>query len=93
MSNGITGILRAQDGQLAGKLRGECGQIGTFLNANCYGSTAYEDYTGSYDVTPLITAQRLPTADKHMTDDVLIRMIPTSEVQNSAGGVTFTIGG
>lgn len=53
----------------------------------------YEDYTGSYDITPLITAQRLPTANKHMTSDVLVRMIPTSEVQNSAGGVTFTIGG
>ena len=57
------------------------------------GEPTYEDYTGSYDITPLITTQRLPTENKHMTSDVVVRMIPTSEVQNSAGGVTFTIGG
>ena len=27
----------------------------------------YADYLGSYDVTPMITSQRLETADKHMT--------------------------
>lgn len=53
----------------------------------------YADYTGSYDVTPMITSQRLDTADKHMLDDVLIRTIPTREIANEAGGTTFTIGG
>lgn len=53
----------------------------------------YADYTGSYDVTPMITSQRLETADKHMLDDVLIRTIPTRETTNEAGGTTFTIGG
>ena len=53
----------------------------------------YEDYQGSYDVTPMVTSQRLETADKHMLDDVLIRTIPTKEIDNDAGGTTFVIGG
>ena len=62
-----------------------------------FGSTVplqeYEDYQGSYDVTPMVTSQRLETADKHMLDDVLIRTIPTKEIDNNAGGTTFVIGG
>lgn len=53
----------------------------------------YADYQGSYDVTPMITSQRLETADKHMLNDVLIRTIPTKEIDNDAGGTTFVIGG
>lgn len=50
-------------------------------------------YDGAYDVTPLITAQRLPTRSKTMRDDVRIEMIPTREIPNAAGGVTFIVGG
>lgn len=50
-------------------------------------------YDGAYDVTPLITAQRLPTRSKTMRDDVRINMIPTREIPNAAGGVTFIVGG
>lgn len=53
----------------------------------------YADYLGSYDVTPMITSQRLETADKHMLNDVLIHTIPTREIDNEAGGTTFVIGG
>ena len=61
--------------------------------------TTAEDYTGDYEVTsfcadPLLTTSLiLPTNDKHMLDDVTIFSVPTFEEQNSAGGVTFTIGG
>lgn len=55
------------------------------------GTTDY--YDGTYDVTPLITAQRLPTRSKTMRDDVRIDMIPTREIPNAAGGVTFIVGG
>lgn len=57
------------------------------------GTPLYENYTGEYDVTPLITAQTLYTRDKHMVDDVRIDMIPTREINNAAGGVTFIVGG
>lgn len=51
-----------------------------------------EIYEGTYDVTPLITSQVLPTNEKYMKDDVRIDMIPTREVQNASGGVTFIVG-
>ena len=47
----------------------------------------YEDYGGSYDITPMITAQRLETADKHMLDDVFIRTIPTQEIEQTEGSI------
>lgn len=50
-------------------------------------------YDGAYNVTTLITAQRLPTRSKTMRDDVRIEMIPTREIPNAAGGVTFIVGG
>lgn len=49
-------------------------------------------YDGAYDVTPP-AAQRLPTRSKTMRDDVRIDMIPTREIPNAAGGVTFIVGG
>ena len=61
--------------------------------------TTAEDYAGPYEVTsftaaPLLTTSLiLPTNDKHMTDDVTVYSVPTSEEYNPAGGVTFTIGG
>ena len=50
-------------------------------------------YEGTYDVTPLITSQVLPTNRKFMEDDVRIDMIPTKEINNASGGVTFIVGG
>ena len=54
---------------------------------------AADYYDGAYDVTLLIPAQRLPTRSKTMRDDVRIEMIPTREIPNAAGGVTFIVGG
>ena len=68
------------------------------LVTTIYNSTA-EDYTGDYEVTSfcadplLVTSLILPTNDKHMLDDVTVYSVPTTEEYNSAGGVTFTIGG
>lgn len=61
--------------------------------------TTIADYTGDYEVTsfcadPLLTTSLvLPTADKHMMDDLTIYSVPTREEPNEAGGVTFTVGG
>lgn len=51
-----------------------------------------ETYAGAYTVTPMITSQKLETAEKYMEDDVRIYTIPTTETANSAGGYTFKIG-
>ncbi len=51
-----------------------------------------EQYEGSYDVTPDTEAQTLPTAKKWLTEDITVRKIPVSSVDNAAGGLTVTIG-
>lgn len=53
----------------------------------------YADYGGDYEITPMITSQRLDTADRHMLRDVTIYTIPTQEINNGSGGTTFVIGG
>lgn len=52
----------------------------------------YEDYAGEYNVIPKIEAQSLPTADKHLTDNVTVEAIPYYEVSNPTGK-TIIIGG
>ena len=52
----------------------------------------YEDYAGEYNVIPKIEAQLLPTADKHLTDNVTVEPIPYYEVSNPKGK-TIIIGG
>ena len=50
------------------------------------------EYAGPYDITPLFTAQVLPTAKKLMQKDVTIRKIPQYEVSNDSNGYTLIIG-
>ena len=50
------------------------------------------EYSGPYDITPLFTAQVLPTAKKLMQKDVTIRKIPQYEVSNYSNGYTLIIG-
>lgn len=52
----------------------------------------YEQYQGSYEVTPMRAEQVLATANKVMTKDVKVKEIPYSAVSNTAGGQTFYIG-
>lgn len=88
----MPGILSV-DADISGTLPVTAEFVNTIHN-----STA-EDYTGDYEVTsfcadPLLTTSLvLPTNDKHMLDDVTVYSVPTTEEYNSAGGVTFTIGG
>lgn len=55
----------------------------------------YEDaplYEGEYEVTPKVTEQTLPTAQKFLERDVTIEKIPYFEVTNNSGGTTASIG-
>lgn len=56
-------------------------------------SGEYPDYAGPYDVTPMVTAQRMETKDTHMAEDVTVREIPYYAVSNPQGGTTIVIGG
>ena len=56
--------------------------------------TIYQEvdpYNGSYEVTPKVEAQTMPTAQKLMTQDVTIKAIPIYNVSNSSGGSTVYI--
>jgi hypothetical protein len=56
--------------------------------------TVYKDadpYTGSYEVTPKVEAQTMPTAQKLMAQDVTIKAIPIYNVSNNSGGSTVYI--
>lgn len=50
-------------------------------------------YTGAYEVTPKIEAQKLDTANRSMEKDVTIHAIPYYEVDNAYNGQTIVIGG
>lgn len=52
-----------------------------------------EPYRGSYEVTPAIESQTLPTADRHMKEDLRVLEIPYFEVGNTQEGKTVIIGG
>ena len=51
-----------------------------------------EYYKGDYAVTPKVTAQTLPTAQKTMGEDLVVLAIPFYNVSNSSGGNTIIIG-
>ena len=51
-----------------------------------------DPYTGDYEVTPKVSAQTMPTAQKYMTDDVQIKAIPFFETSNQSNGQTVYIG-
>lgn len=52
----------------------------------------YEDYDGSYILTPDADQQIISTNDRHLTKDIIIQPIPYAEVSNDANGYTVTIG-
>jgi UDP-N-acetylglucosamine 2-epimerase len=51
-----------------------------------------EEYKGVYTITPSDKVQVLQTKDLAMNDNVIINVIPFVETNNTAGGVTVTIG-
>ena len=50
-----------------------------------------DPYRGTYDVTPKVDEQILPTAQKLMARDVTIKAIPIYNVSNDSGGSTVYI--
>ena len=54
---------------------------------------SHEIYGGPYEVDPKFEVITLETANKLMTDDVIVNEIAVARVENPAGGITVTIGG
>lgn len=57
-----------------------------------YLGNVYEHYEGEYVISPKIHSQVMPTKDKVMDDDVLIKEIYINETENSSNGLTVQIG-
>lgn len=51
--------------------------------------TDAEEYKGSYEVTPSVYEQYLPTADKYLTRDVNVHKITYSETSNDTGTTVY----
>lgn len=49
-------------------------------------------YEGEYIVTPKVQQQTMPTKDKTLKDDILVKEIPFFNVSNTSGGDTVYIG-
>lgn len=50
------------------------------------------EYSGPYDITPLFSAQTLPTAKRLLQRNLTIKKIPQYEVTNDSNGYTLIIG-
>lgn len=50
------------------------------------------EYAGPYDITPLFSAQTLPTAKRLLQRNLTIKKIPQYEVTNDSNGYTLIIG-
>lgn len=52
-----------------------------------------ETFNESYEVTTSLTDDTvLPTKGKVMTDDIVVKKVPMTEVSNESGGYTIAIG-
>lgn len=49
-------------------------------------------YTGQYIITPKTIEQVLPTDNKQLDDDIIVKEIPYKEISNPQGGNTIIIG-
>ena len=78
----------------AGVIRGQLSTISKITGKLTVptGGHPYNPYEGPYEVIPAFDDQILETAEKTMSDDVVVKEIPVAEVSNPAGGLTLTIG-
>ena len=51
----------------------------------------YPDYEGSYELVPKLEDQVLPTKEKSMMQDLVVKEVPVARVSNPSGGKTCTI--
>ena len=84
---------------LSGHISGGCTLSGTL---SCNGSlsgkisipTNFDRYNGDYEVVPnAFNAQTLPTANKLLTQDVVVKKVPYYETSNIQQGITVYIAG
>ena len=82
----LYGEVSFQEGTLKGRIISDGVLKGHLMIAK-----NFDNYTGTYTITPKIISQSIPTANKLMNDDVTVNGIPYYEVTNQQGGTTFII--
>lgn len=76
--------LKGRDGKLDTiTLKGE---LGNYIEVS---SQSYDFYDGEYVVIPATTDQTLETANKVLTDDVLVTSVPFYETSNPDGTTVY----
>ncbi len=85
-SGTLTGSIQSK-GVLIGAVKSKGALVGSLSKP-----VGYDDYVGSYSVTPQVEPQIISTADKRLAKDIVIETIPVYEVSNPEGGTTVTIG-
>lgn len=53
----------------------------------------FPDYEGAYETTPEIDEKVLPTKNRSMREDFIVKPIPYAQTSNISGGYTAIIGG
>ena len=82
---------------LSGRISGGCTLSGSLscsggLSGKVSLPTNFERYNGDYEVTPdAFNAQTLPTANKLLTQDVVVKKVPYYETSNIQQGITVYI--
>lgn len=70
---------------LVGNINNRCKLVGNITTGGS--STITPDYyTGSYEINPSAELQVLPTKDKVMVNDLIIKPIPYAEIEESILG-------
>lgn len=88
----ITGALK-NAGNIKGFINAGLNIIGNIKSDVLSGvltiGSSYQDYSGAYDVTPQTESQTLPTENKVLRQDVLIKKIPYFETSNDYGKTVY----
>lgn len=86
------GSIGSVNVSLHGSISGHATLSGTISEAATK-PPEYLPYTGQYEVVPSVNGERvLETKNKYMTDNLVVREVPYSEVSNTAEGITVFIG-
>lgn len=76
-------------GHLSATIKPNINLTGKLSKPSVVGGTEYE---GSYNITPKVEAQTVPTKYKVLVDDMTVKAIPFFSVSNTSGGNTVFIG-
>lgn len=76
-----------------GNITASIAEIGSVSGGLSMFAGDYQPYTGEYTVNPDFDGRTLDTANKYMSDNLVVEPIQVESVSNLGGGKTIYIGG